>query len=110
VVKKYDVGVFGIKPFASNSLFKGNSAPNDPYAEEDNERARLAVRYILDNPSITAPIPGMVSRQQVENMVRAVKERRQLDSKETATLERATTEAWAKLPEEYQWLKNWEYV
>jgi aryl-alcohol dehydrogenase-like predicted oxidoreductase len=110
VVKKYDVGVFGIKPFASNSLFKGNSAPNDPYAEEDNERARLAVRYILGNPSITAPIPGLVSRQQVENMVRAVKERRQLDSKETAKLESATTEAWARLPEEYQWLKKWEYV
>jgi hypothetical protein len=43
-------------------------------------------------------------------MVRAVKERRELDNKETATLENATTEAWAKLPEEYQWLKNWEYV
>jgi len=110
VVKKYDLGVFGIKPFASNSLFRGTSAPNDPAAEEDNERARLAIRYILGNPSITAPIPGLVSREQVENMVRAVKERRELDNKETATLENATTEAWAKLPEEYQWLKNWEYV
>ena len=32
VVKKMDVGVFGIKPFASNSLFKGTSDPNDPPA------------------------------------------------------------------------------
>ena len=109
-VKKHDVGVFGIKPFASNSLFKGNSAPNNPYAEEDNERARLAVRYILGNLSITAPIPGLVSRQQVENMVRSVKERRQLDAKETRTLGNAAVEAWARLPEEYQWLKAWEYV
>ncbi len=106
----HDVGVLGIKPFASNSLFKGNSAANDPYAEEDNERARLAVRYILGNPSITAPIPGLISRQQVENMARAVKDRRQLDAKETTTLRNAAAEAWAKLPEEYQWLRDWEYV
>jgi hypothetical protein len=33
-VKQYDVGVFGIKPFASNSLFKGNSAVGNPEAEE----------------------------------------------------------------------------
>jgi predicted aldo/keto reductase-like oxidoreductase len=109
-VRKHDVGVFGIKPFASNSLFKGNSAPNDPSVEEDDERARLAVRYILGNPSITAPIPGLVSRQQVENMVRAVKDRRQLDAKETTTLRNAAAEAWARLPKEYQWLKDWEYV
>ena len=32
-VKKRDIGVFGIKPFASNSLFKGSSAPGDPYAQ-----------------------------------------------------------------------------
>jgi aryl-alcohol dehydrogenase-like predicted oxidoreductase len=109
-VRKHDVGVFGIKPFASNSLFKGNSAPNNPYVEEDDERARLAVRYILGNPSITAPIPGLVSRQQVENMVRAVKDRRQLEGKEATTLRNAAAEAWARLPEEYQWLKDWEYV
>jgi aryl-alcohol dehydrogenase-like predicted oxidoreductase len=109
-VRKQDVGVFGIKPFASNSLFKGNSARNDPSVEEDDERARLAVRYILGNPSITAPIPGLVSRQQVENLVRAVKDRRQLDAMETTTLRNAAAEAWARLPEEYQWLKDWEYV
>jgi len=25
-------------------------------------------------------------------------------------LERAVDEMWAKLPANYQWLKNWEYV
>jgi len=109
-VKKCDVGVFGIKPFASNSLFKGSSAPNDPHAEEDDRRARLAIRYILCNPAITAPIPGLISTHQVDNMAKAIKERRELDLAEAKELEKAMDEAWARLPADYQWLKNWEYV
>lgn len=109
-VKKCDVGVFGIKPFASASLFKGNSAPDSPTAEEDNRLARMAIRYILCNPAITAPIPGLISVAQVDNMAKAVKERRELSKKEAAELKQATDEAWARLPEDYQWLKDWEYV
>ncbi|MHC4624293.1 MAG: aldo/keto reductase, partial [Planctomycetota bacterium] len=108
-LKKRDVGAFGIKPFASNSLFKGSSAPDDPHAQEDNRRARLAIRYILHNPHIV-PIPGLVSPQQVDNVAKAVKERRQLDLAEAGGLQEAMDQAWAKLPEDYQWLKNWEYV
>jgi len=109
-LKKYDVGWFGIKPFASNSLFKGDSSPGSPYFEEDNRTARLALRYILCNPAITAPMPGLISVQQVDNAALAVKERRQLDLKEMAELEEAADRAWASLPPNYQWLKNWEYV
>jgi len=60
-MRKHEVGWFGIKPFASNSVFKGTSAPGDPHAEEDNRIARLAIRYILCNPAITAPIPGLIT-------------------------------------------------
>ena len=109
-IRKNDVGVFGIKPFAGVHLFKGDSSPNSPDAEEDDRRARLAIRYILGNPAVTAPIPGMINRHQVDNLVRAIKERRDLDPKERAELRKAGDEAWAKLPEEYQWLKKWEYV
>jgi len=109
-VKKYGVGVFGIKPFAGGSLFRSDSSPNNPQAEEDDKRARMAIRYILCNPAMTAPIPGMINTHQVDNMVRAVKERRDLDVAEAAELEKAMDEAWAKLPPHYQWLKDWEYV
>jgi len=109
-VKKCDIGVFGIKPFASNSLFKGSSAPDDPYAEEDDRRARLAIRYILCNPAITAPIPGLISTHQVDNMAKAIQERRELDLAEKAELQRAASEMWARLPANYQWLKDWQYV
>ncbi|MBI4582990.1 MAG: hypothetical protein HY717_03055 [Planctomycetes bacterium] len=109
-LKKHDIGCFGIKPFASNSLFKGDSSPESPDAEEDDRRARLAIRHILCNPAITAPIPGLINTHQVDNVAMAVKERRQLDGKESAELEKAAEEMWAKLPGNYQWLKNWEYV
>jgi hypothetical protein len=109
-MKKHDVGWFGIKPFASNSLFKGDSSPGNPHEEEDNRLARLAIRYILCNPAITAPIPGLITVEQVDNMALAVAERRELDGQERAELKRAMDRAWANLPSQYQWLKNWEYV
>ena len=109
-IKEYDVGFFGIKPFVGTSLFKGDSSPDSPTAEQDDKLARMAIRYILCNPAITAPIPGMINPHQVDNVAKAVKERRQLDVAEAKELEKAMDEAWARLPANYQWLKDWEYV
>jgi aryl-alcohol dehydrogenase-like predicted oxidoreductase len=109
-VRQHDVGVFGIKPFASNSLFKGDSTLQSPDAEEDDKRAREAIRYILCNPAITAPIPGLINLHQVDNVAKAVQERRKLDVAEAEHLKMAMNEAWEKLPADYQWLKEWEYV
>ncbi len=122
-VRKYDVGVLGIKPFASNAVFKGDGSPDGPHAEEDNRIARLTVRYILMNPAMTAPIPGLSSPQQVDNMALAVKHRREMDlahrddspagvmpPSEQQILETATCQMWDNLSSQYQWLKDWEYV
>jgi hypothetical protein len=46
----------------------------------------------------------------VDNVAKAVMERRELDVKETAELDNANKQALAKLPQNYQWLKNWQYV
>ena len=108
-IEKCDVGAFGIKPFASNSMFSGTSAPGNPFEEEDDRKARLAIRYILCNPHIV-PIPGLISAHQIDNVAKAVMERRQLDVTEAEQLRNAMNETWAKLPANYQWLKNWEYV
>jgi predicted aldo/keto reductase-like oxidoreductase len=109
-MKKLNVGWFGIKPYASGSIFKGDGVPDSPTFKEDNEIARLTIRYILCNPAITAPIPGMIRPEQVDNVALAVKEHRELDEKEHAKLMKATDEAWANLPYHYRWLKDWEYV
>jgi predicted aldo/keto reductase-like oxidoreductase len=110
VIKEYDVGLLGIKPFGGNTLFQGDGSPNGPHAEEDARRARMAIRYILGNPAVTAPIPGLISKAQVDNAVLAVRERRELDEEEQAQLEKWGNEMWANLPANYQWLKDWEYV
>jgi len=109
-LKKYDVGMLGIKPFASNAIFKGDGSSNSPHVEEDNLKARTAIRNILCNPLVTAPIPGLISVAQVDNMVAAVRERRELDAKEKAQLRRWGKEMWANLPADYEWLRDWEYV
>jgi aryl-alcohol dehydrogenase-like predicted oxidoreductase len=101
-LKKCDVGAFGIKPFAAGSLFGGDR-------QERDRRARLAIRYILHSNTVI-PIPGMNAVREVDNVAKAVMERRQLDLTEKAELEKANKETWAKLPTNYQWLKNWEYV
>ena len=46
-------------------------------------------------PAITAPIPGLISPAQVDNMVAAVRERRELDEEERAELEQLGNEMWA---------------
>ena len=104
-VRKYDIGTFGIKPFGGGSLFRGAKTP-----EETEARARLATRYILGNPAITAPIPGLALPEEVDNMVEAVKERRTLDMAEKRQLHDINQQMWASLPANYQWLTDWEYV
>ena len=52
-----------------------------------NRIARLALRYILCNPAITAPIPGLITPEQVDNVALSVVERRELDVEERAELD-----------------------
>jgi aryl-alcohol dehydrogenase-like predicted oxidoreductase len=109
-IKENNVGMFGIKPFADNSLFAGDSNPTNPHAADDDRRARLALRYILSNPAVTAPIPGLMTVHQVDNAVQAIRERRQLDKKEKAELDEAGRRMWANLNPGHEWLRDWEYV
>jgi aryl-alcohol dehydrogenase-like predicted oxidoreductase len=101
-LEKCDVGAFGIKPFAAGSLFTGEQ-------QEDDRRARLALRYILLSNTVI-PIPGVHSIDHVDNLAKAVKERRELDAQEVTELERAGARMMARLPAHYQWLKNWQFV
>jgi len=101
-LKKRDVGAFGIKPFGAGSLFMGSQ-------EEKDRLGRLAIRYILHSNTVI-PIPGMNALHHVENVVKAVTERRELDRKEQAELDGVSRQMWANLPPNYQWLRDWEYV
>jgi predicted aldo/keto reductase-like oxidoreductase len=109
-LKKSGVAMFGIKPYSSGSIFKGKGLPGDDQYDRDCEVSRMSLRYILGNPAVTAPIPGMICPEQVENAAKAVQERRELDKAELERLEKIHEEAWANLPPDYQWLKGWEWV
>jgi aryl-alcohol dehydrogenase-like predicted oxidoreductase len=101
-LKKCDAGAFGIKPFAAGSLFTGNR-------DEDFKRARLAIRYILHTQTVI-PIPGLNTAAEVDNVVKAVKERRELDLRAKAALRSFNDQMLASLPPCYEWLRNWEHV
>jgi aryl-alcohol dehydrogenase-like predicted oxidoreductase len=101
-LNKCDVGAFGIKPFAASSLFTGDR-------QQDDRRARLAIRYILHSNTVI-PIPGISRPREADNLALAVKERRELDLAERAELEKAGGQTLARLPANYQWLKDWMCV
>ncbi|MHC4624768.1 MAG: aldo/keto reductase [Planctomycetota bacterium] len=110
-VKNNDVGWFGIKPFASGSIFESRGAVNPVTRQVDDERARMTLRYILSNDALTAPIPGMITVDQVKNAALAVQERRKFDLAEARRFKAAVEQMWANLPKNYQWLKQeWEWV
>jgi len=110
-VKQHGIALFGIKPFGGTSLFKGDSGMDSPTREEDDRLARMAIRYVLEIPSVTAPLPGMINGRQVENVAQAVKESRQeLGAAEKAELAIAVERMWANLPADHQWLRDWEYA
>jgi aryl-alcohol dehydrogenase-like predicted oxidoreductase len=109
-LKKHDVGMIGIKPFASGSVFKSRGAPDSATKEEDDERARLVLRYVLCCDALTAAIPGLITVDQVKNAARAVQERRQLDLAEQQKLDEIAKDMWKNLPRDYQWLRDWEWV
>jgi len=101
-LKKRDVGAFGIKPFAAGTLFTGDR-------DEDYKRARLAIRYILHGNTVI-PIPGLHTVAEVDNVAKAVMERRQLDVKEKAEIQSLNDQMLASLPGHYGWLRDWQHV
>ena len=112
-VQKHDIGVVTIKPFGGGSLFKTefNFGEDMKSSEEDYERARLTLAYILCNGEISATVPGMTTMTEVDNNIRASAERLTLlDRGGIQKLRESTDAMWANLPDHYSWLKDWEWI
>ncbi len=109
-LRKHDVGMIGIKPFASGNLFASRGTPDSPTKGDDDQRARMALRYVLCCDVLNASIPGLITVAQVKNAAAAVKERRQFEKAEVARYERLTAGMWGRLPADYDWLRGWEWV
>jgi aryl-alcohol dehydrogenase-like predicted oxidoreductase len=108
--RKHDVGFIGIKPFASGTLFASLGVPDSATKQDDDERARLALRHVLCCDLMAGAIPGLITVDQVKNAAAAVRERRQFDRAETARHHQLTAGMWRNLPPDYLWLRDWEWV
>jgi aryl-alcohol dehydrogenase-like predicted oxidoreductase len=109
-LRKHDVGMVGIKPFASGNLFASRGTPDSATKAEDDQRARMALRYVLCCDVLSAAIPGLITVDQVKNAAAAVKERREFEAAEAARYQVLTTQMWSTLPANYQWLHDWRWV
>ncbi len=111
-LRKLDRGLVTIKPYSGGSLFTGKNFPViGSGSKEENDLARLTLQCILTNDAITASVPGLTTVYEVENAARASYTRMVgMTPRETEWLARMTDEHWENLPEEYQWLRDWEIV
>lgn len=114
-VVEQNVGIVTIKPFFGGSLFESYGKDKFPVmgvgSKRENDLARLTLQCILTNESITAAVPGISTPYEAENAARASYTRMLgFSPAEKEWLTSITDERWAKLPEEYAWLRDWEVV
>ena len=115
-VAEKNVGVVTIKPFHGGSVFKSSIGKvKFPVmgvgSKKENDLARLTLQCILANGAITASVPGLSTVYEVENAARASYTRPLgVSAADKQWLMQVTKERWANLPEEYEWLRDWEVV
>jgi len=108
LAKTKDVGVIGLKPFGAGTTFgvrpreiKGNLDPN----------AHVLVKKMLQEPRLSAIIPGVNTIEQLEENVKGSYERdTPLTPKDKDALRCFERTFHACLTPEYQWLRQWETV
>ena len=108
LAKEKDVGVIGLKPFGAGTTF--GLKPQQIKGRVDL-RAHVLVKEMLQEPRISAVIPGVNIPEQLDENVRGSYERHvppTADDQEA--LRQCTENYYANLTPEYQWLRNWELV
>jgi len=114
-VRKHDVGVVTIKPFAGGAVFKseGKFPVMGVGLKEENDLARLTLMCILTlHEEITCVVPGLTTMYEVDNASRASQLRglADLSPAEQQWLEQMTTDGLASLPPDYHWLREWDVI
>lgn len=113
--REKDIGIVTIKPFFGGSLFANDKNAKFPVmgvgSKDENDLARLTLQCILAKENITSIVPGMTTVYHAENAARASYTRPMgMSAAEQEWLMAVTEESWANLPQEYAWLRDWEYV
>ena len=113
--KTNNVGIVTIKPFFGGSLFsshdKVKTGAMGVGSKVENDLARLTLQCILANDAVTAVIPGASTVYEAENAALASYTRPFGQTPaEKAWMQKQVDRKWAALPQEYRWLRNWEFV
>ncbi len=108
LAKEKDVGVIGLKPFGAGTTF--GLKPSQIKGRVD-KNAHVLVKTMLQEPRISAIIPGVNIPEHLEENVKGSYQRNEpLTSEDKAALRRCANNYYANLTPEYQWLRNWETV
>jgi len=109
VAAKHDVGIACIKPFNGGSLFRTENKPKPIRELSGNELAALALRSALEVKEMTCILPGMTLPSEVENAARCALAP-PLSKHERELLNMLGPQAYASLPRNYRWLREWALV
>ena len=108
-LRKHDVGLIGIKPFAGGTLFPSTACPTHP--PERKTTSGPAWRCGTCSGATCFPRHSRVDhRGPGEERRAAVKESRKLDTAERDRHSELSAEMWRNLPPHYHWLREWELV
>ncbi len=108
LARQKDVGVIGLKPFGAGAVF--GLRPSELKGALDTN-AHVLVRRMLQEPRLSAIIPGVNTTGQLEENVRGSYERDQpLAPKEQGLLQQYERTFRAHRPPEYDWLRHWETI
>jgi hypothetical protein len=105
---KKDVGVIGLKPFGAGMTFA-----NKPAALQDkvDSRAPVLLRKMLQEPRLSAVIPGVNTPEQLDENVKASYDRdKPLTAQDRRAIHECTRNFYANLTPHYEWLRLWETV
>lgn len=108
LAQEKDVGVIGLKPFGAGTTF--GIRPQQISGKVD-PRAPVLLREMLQEPRISAVIPGVNIPEQLEENVKGSFERdRPRTAADVEVLRQCRQNYLAHLTPEYQWLRGWERV
>jgi aryl-alcohol dehydrogenase-like predicted oxidoreductase len=108
LARQKEVGVIGLKPFGAGSIFA--QRPSQIQGRVD-ERGHVLVKEMLQEPRLSAVIPGVNVPEQLEENVRGSYERDVPPTpEEKQTLRECARSFYANLPPEYRWLSAWRFV
>jgi aryl-alcohol dehydrogenase-like predicted oxidoreductase len=108
LAKEKNVGVIGLKPFGAGTTF--GIRPREIKGRID-KRAHVLVKRMLQEPRVSAIIPGVNIPEQLEENVQGSYEKGQpKTSEDEKALRECTRNFYANLTPDYRWLHQWKAV